>query len=336
MRSPRPPASPDQPVPAVRIGPDEIVYRSAAMRSIMATVRLIAQSDVNVLVLGESGSGKEVIARAIHELSARAQGLFVPINCASLSGEILENELFGHERGAFTSADAQKPGLFEIASGGTVFLDEINEMDLHVQPKLLRVLERREFRRVGGTKKIRVDLRIIAAANVDLDAEVRRRRFREDLYYRLKVITLVMPPLRERRDDIAELARYFLCRLRGNHHRPAAFSERALARLREYAWPGNVRELRNVVESLVVMASRDTVEVEDLPSNIRAPAGPSELVIRVGMTMCEIEQEILRRYLEAYPTKKAAAHALGIGLRTLHAKVKQHGLHRRGGGGERS
>jgi transcriptional regulator with PAS, ATPase and Fis domain len=318
----------EEAVSTLRIGADEILYRSPPMRSVMATVKLIAQSDVSVLLLGESGSGKEVIARAVHELSARSEGLFVPINCASLSGDILENELFGHERGAFTSADERKRGLFELADGGTVFLDEINEMGLHVQPKLLRVLERREFRRVGGTKKIKVDLRIIAASNVDLDAEVRMRRFREDLYYRLKVITLVMPPLRERREDIPDLARYFLRRLRKNGSRPADFSERALARLRNYAWPGNVRELKNVVESLVVMSSREVLDVEDLPANIRASATPSEIVIRVGMSMSDIEEEILRRYLEAYPTKKAAAKALGIGLRTLHAKVKQHRLNR--------
>lgn len=298
------------------------------MRSVMATVKLIAQSDASVLLLGESGSGKEVIARAIHQLGGRSEGAFVPINCASLSGEILENELFGHERGAFTSADEQKRGLLEFADGGTLFLDEINEMSLHVQAKLLRVLERREFRRVGGTKKIRVDLHIIAATNVDLEAEVHLRRFREDLYYRLKVVALVMPPLRERGEDIPELARYFLRRLHENGGRPVDFSERALARLRTYAWPGNVRELKNVVESVVVMTRRDIVDVQDLPANIRASAAPSELLIKVGMTMAEIERAILDRYLEAYPTKKAAARALGIGLRTLHAKVKQHQLHR--------
>jgi len=328
-------ASGKEEVSTLRVGADDILYRSASMRSVMATVNLIAQSDVSVLLLGESGSGKEVIARAVHELSPRSEGMFVPINCASLSGDILENELFGHERGAFTSADEQKRGLFELADAGTVFLDEINEMGLHVQPKLLRVLERREFRRVGGTKKIKVDLRIIAASNVDLDAEVRMRRFREDLYYRLKVITLVMPPLRDRREDIPELARYFLRRLRKNDRRPADFSERALGRLRNYAWPGNVRELKNVVESLVVMSSREVVDVEDLPASIRASATPSEIVIRVGMSMSEIEGEILRRYLEAYPTKKAAAKALGIGLRTLHAKVKQHRLNRSRGAGRR-
>jgi DNA-binding NtrC family response regulator len=209
-----------------------------------------------------------------------------------------------------------------------LLLDEINEMGLHVQAKLLRVLERHQFRRVGGTRKIKVDLRIIAATNVDLDAEVRMRRFREDLYYRLKVITLVMPPLRERREDIPELARYFLHRLRRNGDRPADFTEQAMARLRNYAWPGNVRELKNVVEGLVVLSSREVIDVQDLPPNVRASAIPSELVIKVGMTMAEIEREIVRRYLEAYPTKKAAAKALGIGLRTLHAKVKQHELDR--------
>lgn len=315
-------------IATLRIGADEIVYRSPAMRSVMATVKLIAQSDVSVLLLGESGSGKEVIARAIHQLSARSQGTFVPINCASLSGDILENELFGHERGAFTSADEQKRGLLELADGGTLFLDEINEMGLLAQPKLLRVLERREFRRVGGTKKIRVDVRIIAATNVDLDGEVRLHRFREDLYYRLKVATLVMPPLRERREDIPDLARYFLHRLLENGGRPVDFSEQALARLRSYAWPGNVRELKNVVESVVVMTCGALIDVQDLPPNIRASAAPSELLIKVGMTMAEIERAILDRYLEAYPTKKAAAQALAIGLRTLHAKVKQHQLHR--------
>jgi DNA-binding NtrC family response regulator len=328
VRSPRLITPEEQTVATLRVGTDEILYRSPAMRSVMATVNLIAQSDVNVLLLGESGSGKEVIARAIHALSARSGGPFVPINCASLSSEILENELFGHERGAFTSADAQKRGLFELADGGTLLLDEINEMGVHVQPKLLRVLERREFRRVGGTTKIKVDLRIITAANVDLDAEVRMRRFREDLYYRLKVVTLVMPPLRERREDVPELARHFLRLLRRHRDRPADFSARALDRLQHYAWPGNVRELKNVVESLVVMTDREVVDVQDLPSNIRASATPSELVIRVGMTMAEIEREILRRYLAAYPTKKAAAQALRIGLRTLHAKVKRHQLNR--------
>jgi transcriptional regulator with PAS, ATPase and Fis domain len=318
----------EYPLSTLHIGADEILYRSSAMHSVMATVKLIAQSDASVLLLGESGSGKEVIARAIHALSRRASGAFVPINCASLSGEILENELFGHERGAFTSADAQKPGLFELADGGTVFLDEINEIGLQVQPKLLRVLERREFRRVGGTRKIKVDLRIIAASNVDLDAEVRMRRFREDLYYRLKVVTLVMPPLRERREDIADLARAFLRRLRGTGERPRDFSEQALARLRTYAWPGNVRELKNTVESVAVMTNRDMVELHDLPPNVRASGVPAELVLKVGLTMFEIEREVLRVYLETYPTKKAVAKALGIGLRTLHAKVKEHRLGR--------
>ncbi len=309
-----------------RIGPDEIAYCSAAMHSVMATVKLIGQSDSNVLLLGESGSGKELIARAIHELSRRRTGSFVPINCASLSGDILENELFGHERGAFTSADREKRGLLESADGGTVFLDEINEMSLSVQAKLLRAIERREFRRVGGMRKIKVDLRMVAATNVDLDTEVRMRRFREDLYYRLKVLTLVMPPLRDRPDDIPMLARYFLRHLAGEGGWPRDFSENAMVRLRHYAWPGNVRELKNVIEALVVMVGREVIELRDLPPNIRASTAPSELVIRVGMTMADIERQVIQRYLEAYSTKKAVAEALGIGLRTLHAKVKQYHL----------
>jgi DNA-binding NtrC family response regulator len=316
----------EQTAAALRVGADEIHCRSPAMRSVLATVKLIAQSDASVLLLGESGSGKEVIARAIHQLSRRADEMFVPINCASLSGDILENELFGHERGAFTSADTQKRGLLELADGGTLFLDEINEMGLHVQAKLLRVLERREFRRLGGTTKISVDLHIMAATNVDLDAEVRLRRFREDLYYRLKVITLAMPPLRERREDIPDLARHFLRRLRESGGREVELSEQALARLRSYAWPGNVRELKNAVESAVVMTRGHVIDVQDLPPTVRAAAAPAELLIKVGMTMAEIERAVLERYLESYPTKKAAAQALGIGLRTLHAKVKQHQL----------
>jgi DNA-binding NtrC family response regulator len=312
--------------PGTVAGIDEIACESDAMKNVMATVQRIAPFDASVLILGESGSGKEIIARALHQLSPRREREFVPVNCATLSGEILENELFGHERGAFTSADERKIGVFEVADGGTLLLDEINEMSLSVQAKLLRVLERREFRRVGGTKKIKVDLRILAATNVDLDAEVEARRFREDLYYRLKVITISVPPLRERREDTAVLARHFLRQMRDRGAKALGFSEQAMTCLASYSWPGNVRELRNVIESAALMSNGGIIDVRDLPLNIRSVTPPPDFTIQLGMTMAYIEREVIGRYLESYPTKKAAAQALGIGLRTLHAKVKRYRL----------
>ena len=309
---------------------EEIVSESAAMRNIMATVQRIAPFDASVLLLGESGSGKEVIARALHQLSPRHKREFVPVNCAALSGEILENELFGHERGAFTSANERKIGMLEVADGGTLLLDEINEMSLSVQAKLLRVLERRAFRRLGGTKRVNVDLRILAATNVDLEAEVAARRFRDDLYYRLKVITISIPPLRERREDVPALARQFLHQVGDHGVKAARFSEPAISRLMSYVWPGNVRELKNVVESMALMANREVIDLRDLPANIRSATSPLEFTIRVGMTLADIEREVFLRYLQSYPTKTSAAQALGIGVRTLHAKVKKYRLPRHG------
>ena len=307
-------------------GAEEIVCESDAMKRVMATVQRIAPFDTSVLILGESGTGKEVIARALHQLSPRCAREFVPVNCATLSGEILENELFGHERGAFTSADERKIGVLEVADGGTLFLDEINEMGSGAQAKLLRVLERQAFRRVGGTKKIKVDVRILAAANVDLEAEVKTRRFRDDLYYRLKVITISVPPLRERREDTVVLAHHFLGEMRDRGARAASLSEQAMSCLVSYSWPGNVRELKNVIESAALMSNREVIGVRDLPPNIRSAHPPADFTIQLGMTMADLEREIVRRYLESYPTKKAAAQALGIGLRTLHAKVKKYRL----------
>jgi len=309
---------------------EEIVCESAAMKNIMATVRRIAPFDASVLLQGESGSGKEVIARALHRLSPRHRREFVPVNCAALSGEILENELFGHERGAFTSANERKIGMLEVADGGTLLLDEINEMSLSVQAKLLRVLERRAFRRLGGTKRVNVDLRILAATNVDLEAEVAARRFRDDLYYRLKVITISIPPLRERREDIPALARQFLHQVGDHDVKASRFSEHAISRLMSYVWPGNVRELKNVVESMALMTTREIIDLRDLPANIRSAASPLEFTIRVGMTMADIEREVFLHYLQSYPTKTAVAQALGIGVRTLHAKVKKYRLPRHG------
>jgi two-component system response regulator AtoC len=303
------------------------------MREVLDLVSRVAPSDANVLLTGESGVGKEVVARTIHQLSPRRTHELVPINCATLSGDTLENELFGHEKGAFTSADERKLGVFELAHGGTLFLDEVNEMGLACQAKVLRALERREFRRLGGTRKIKVDVRLVAATNVDLDEAVRTRRFREDLFYRLNVIHIHIPPLRDRREAIAPLAQQFLREFSEKYgNRRRLFSEEALMRLMHYPWPGNVRELRNVVESLVLVTKGELIGVRDLPANIRAAPTSAEIRLPIGVTLQEAEKEILRCYLEVFPTKKEVARVLNIGLRTLHAKIKAYGLltrHRR-------
>jgi DNA-binding NtrC family response regulator len=304
-----------------------MIIRSTLMREVLDLVERIAPSDASVLLTGESGVGKEVVARAIHHLSPRASQEFVAINCASLSGETLENELFGHEKGAFTSADERKVGVFELANSGTLFLDEVNEMGLACQAKVLRALERREFRRLGGTRKIKVDVRIVAAANVDLQEAVRVRRFREDLFYRLNVVHIHIPPLRERRDAIALMAQQFLQEFCEKYHkRGRRFTDDAVERLVQYSWPGNVRELRNVIESLVLTVRGEQIGLKDLPANIRATVQSREIRLPIGVTLQDAEKEILRCYLETYPTRKEAARVLNIGLRTLHAKIKAYGL----------
>lgn len=301
-----------------------VIGVSPAMRELFSLLQRMAPYDSNILLCGESGSGKEVIAREIHNLSRRKDKPLVPINCASLSDELLENELFGHERGAFTGANERKIGVFETANEGTLFLDEINEMGLRSQAKLLRALERKEFRRLGGTKKIRINLRLISATNVNLEDEVKARRFREDLYYRIKVVTLNIPPLRERKDDIPFLVNAFvgeLQRTSGKSIRKVA--PEVLTRLQSYSWPGNVRELKNVVESVALMAEGDTLDVDDLPANIRGGRDSKEIRLAVGITMEEAEKEIIRHYLGHFKTKKQAAKALEIGLRTLYHKLKR-------------
>jgi two-component system response regulator HydG len=279
-----------------------ILGRSRAMQELFDAVKRAAPHDSTVLIVGESGTGKELIARALHALGPRGPGPFVPINCATLSDQILESELFGHERGAFTSADRPKPGVMEVADGGTLFLDEVNEMGLGCQAKLLRAIERREFRRVGGTGKIKVNLRVVAATNVDLEACVASGRFRPDLYYRLKVLTLALPPLRERPEAIPVLAQRFLADVTKAGRLPAKrFTAEALARLQRHAWPGNVRELRNVVESVALMGRSSTIDAEDLPAGIRA-VEKSVVQIAVGTRLDFVEKELIRLTLEAYPT----------------------------------
>ncbi|HET8542425.1 MAG TPA: sigma-54 dependent transcriptional regulator [Anaeromyxobacter sp.] len=326
-----------------------LVGSSPAMRRLHAKIERISRYKSNVLLLGESGTGKEIIARALHERGPRRHHLFVPVNCATLGREILENELFGHERGAFTGANERKRGLFELADGGTFFLDEIAEMDVSTQAKLLRVLERSEFRRVGGTGKVKVDLSIVAATNRDLEEAIAAGRFREDLYYRLKVVTLVVPPLRERREDIPALVDAFVADFnRRTGGRIAGVEPAALRLLAERDWPGNVRELRNAVEGACVLATGDVVTVEDLgehgappASRGRAPAAaprrprpaPPEagapaagsIAIPVDCSLEEAERRIVLAALRRHGTRARTARALGIGLRTLYTKLARWG-----------
>ncbi len=254
-----------------------VLGRSRAMAEAHGTAMRAAVSDATVLLLGESGTGKEVLARTIHQASRRATGPFVALNCAALSAELLESELFGHEKGAFTGAVRAKPGRFDLAAGGTLFLDEIGELPAALQAKLLRVLQEREIERVGGTRSIAVDVRVLAATNRDLAREIEAGRFRQDLYYRLHVVSIRLPPLRERIEDVAPLADHFLRRLSLAAGRPGMrFTTAAKAAMAAYAWPGNVRELANVVERAVVLSIDDAVGAEVLPEDLRdGAASPS-------------------------------------------------------------
>ncbi len=318
-----------------------LVGHSKAMEALFRQMELVAPTRSNVLIVGDSGTGKELVANALHEHSPRRDGRFLPINCAAIPAEILESELFGHERGAFTGASARKIGKFELADKGTLFLDEIGELPLEMQVKLLRVLEQREFMRVGGTETIRVDIRLIAATNSDLEAAVEEGRFRSDLYYRLKVVTLEIPPLRDREGDIPLLANHFLQQFKTENAREnMRFGAETMRVLVAGTWEGNVRELRNLVESLVVLAPHDEIRVEDLPEEYRsragraapapgrpepvAPSGPPAGVPE-DLTMEEIERRAILGALEKTGGNRTqAAEMLGIGLRTLQRKLKEY------------
>ncbi len=316
-------------IASAEMGKLGMVGESRAMQELFDTLKRMAPYDSTVLILGESGTGKELIARALHALGSRAAGPFVPINCATLSDPILENELFGHEKGAFTSADQPKPGVMETADGGTLFLDEVSEMGLRCQAKLLRAIERREFRRVGGTRKIKVNLRVVAASNVRLEDSVAAGRFRADLYYRLKVLSLEVPPLRGRKEAIPVLAQRLLDELTRNAHLPSKrLTPEALAQLGRYDWPGNVRELRNVMESVALIGPKGTIDIEDLPANVRR-VDVGIIQVTVGTRLDEVERQVIQRTLDSYPTVKESARVLGIGLRTLHSKIHRYGLRSR-------
>lgn len=296
-------------------------------------VRQVAPASATVLILGESGTGKELVARALHEGSERAGRAMVKVNCAALPETLLESELFGYERGAFTGAASRKEGRFRLAHGGTLFLDEIGDMPLVLQPKILRVLQEGEFERVGGTETLKADARIVASTNADLQTAVAERTFREDLYYRLNVIALHLPALRDRRSDVPLLAEHFLQRYAAKNNRPVlAFSREALDAMSNHDWPGNVRELENTVERAVVLSRGDVLTVEDLPARVargesageeRPAASDAPLInVAVGAPLADIERRVILETLRhTGGDKSAAARLLGIATRTIYRKL---------------
>jgi len=319
--------------------PEGIVMESPMTTQLFAEAYRVAQTDATTLLLGESGTGKEVLARYIHEHSARCSGPFVAVNCAAFPESLIESELFGHEKGAFTGATGRHKGQFEMADGGTLLLDEIAEMPLALQPKLLRVLETRRFRRVGGTGEVEVNVRIIASTNREIDADAREGRFREDLLYRLNVITLRIPPLRERPEDVAALARLFLRQqeAEGNIRAAKRFSPAAERALAEHDWPGNVRELRNAVARAAIISRGSLILPEDLPEAVRASAArpcaaasahPDEAKssVLVGDMETIQKQAILEALDKTDGNKTKAAKILGISRRTLIYKLRSYGM----------
>jgi DNA-binding NtrC family response regulator len=304
-----------------------VVSRSAAMRRVMELVERIAPSTASVLMTGESGSGKDFVAQTLHELSGRSGAPFIAVNCPAIPETLLESELFGHERGAFTGALTERAGLFEHAGGGTLFLDEVTEMSPGLQAKLLRVLETRRFRRVGGRDERLADFRVVAATNRDAEDSVQQGRLRGDLYYRLNVFHVAMPPLRERREDIAPLAARFIASYAEQNGRSVeGLSNEAMAALEAYDWPGNVRELRNAIERAVVLARGPVIERSDLPQGIVRPAVIFERA-RVGgvQPLHQVERRAIYEALENFAQNKTrAARALGISLKTLHNKLKRY------------
>jgi two-component system, NtrC family, response regulator AtoC len=313
-----------------RYGFERLNGGSRAIQRIIEQVRQIANTRATVLIEGETGTGKSVVAHAIHQNSPRRGERFVSVSCGALAEGMIESELFGHERGAFTDASAMRRGRFELADGGTLFLDEIGETPPSVQVKLLRALQDRAFERVGGSETLHADVRLVAATNRDLAAEVRAGRFREDLFYRLSVVRIRMPPLRERPEDIPLLVETFLHELNREHGRKVTGVTRGvLDRLLRYPWPGNVRELKNAIEGMVVFAEgRRALDVSDLPALIQEVESPSEqLQIAVGMTVEELEKRLIAATLRATRfDKPRAAATLGIGLRTLYRKVQRYGI----------
>lgn len=310
-----------------------IVGKSEEMEKVFNLVDKVAESDSTIMIFGESGTGKELIARAIHQRSNRAGGPFVSINCGALPESLLESELFGHVKGSFTGAIKDKEGLFKVAQGGTFFLDEVGETSPTIQVKLLRVLQEREIIPVGGTNPIRVEVRLIAATNADLEKAVKQENFRADLFYRLNVIPIHLPPLRKRRDDIPLLVNHFLAKYNENiepkHQK--AITKSAMDILVNYNWPGNVRELENVIERAVILSDGNEIKVEALPDKIRQKEPSSQRLImdKVQVTLEELEREYLIKVLDDTNwQKKKASAILGINASTLYRKIQRYGLDR--------
>lgn len=308
----------------------ELVAESSKMKELLKVVDKIAQSQSTVLIEGESGTGKELIAHRIHTLSQRAQAPFIPVHCAALTDTLLTSELFGHEKGAFTGALERKQGRFERAHLGTLFLDEMGEISKDTQVKLLRVLQEGEFERVGGTKTIRVDARVVAATNRHLLEEVKAGRFREDLYYRINVIYIKVPPLRERKEDIPPLVHNFIRQFsKMNGKKVTGIDKKALDLLVAYNWPGNIRELKNIVERMIVLASEPVIHAELVPDDIRSFYPKNEALSGAvpAASISEVEKDLILRTLKAHHgNKSSAAQALGISRRTLYRKIEEYGI----------
>jgi len=304
-----------------------LIVASHAMQDLLRLAAQVAKTDATVLVLGESGTGKDLLARAIHEESNRKAGPFVKVDCAALPEALLESELFGYEKGAFTDAVTRKPGRLELAQGGTLFLDEVGEMSLPLQAKLLRTLEERAFERVGGTTTVTVDARFIAATNRNLEEALREGRFREDLYFRLNVFPLSVPPLRRRREDISPLAKVFLARYAKKYGKAVAdLSPEALGLLRRYPWPGNIRELEHAIERAVILSEGPILGPEDIGLDLLA-LGMRDGLEGEGMTLAELEREYIRRILKKVRGHKGrASKILGINRKTLLEKRRRYGL----------
>jgi len=307
---------------------NQILGKSKPMQAVFELIRRITPSPSSVLITGESGTGKELVARAVHYNSPRAQGPFIPVNCAAIPENLLESEMFGHMKGSFTDAKSDRKGLFEEAQGGTLFLDEISELPLSLQAKLLRVLQEREIRRVGGTRSIPVDARVIAATNLDLAGEVKAKRFREDLYYRMNVIEVHMPALRERTEDIPLLVLHFVKKYAEPMKKSVAgLTEGALALLMDYNWPGNVRELENVIERGVTLTRAEKIGSEDLPQAVRGDSGDRHMIEEAAektRTLAEVERAYILRVMEKTAGNKyQAAQVLGIDRKTLYRKLDE-------------
>lgn len=318
---------------AARAGFENFVGKSAVMQKVFSLIRQVADTKSTVLISGESGTGKELVARAVHYSSVRKDKPFVTVNCGALPETLLESELFGYMKGSFTGATSNKQGLFEAANGGTIFLDEISATTLNLQIKLLRVIQERTFMRVGGTTDIKVDVRIIAASNKDLQAEVAKGAFREDLFYRLNVIPVHLPPLRERKEDIAVLAEHFLNKFTPTGREPKKITNDALNFFTNYRWPGNVRELENTIERLVILASGDTIRVEHVPDSLKTALPSPELIpsdipdagLNMEALLENAERTLLQKALEkSGGVKTEAAKLLGLSFRSFRHRLQKY------------